>query len=151
MLRHFAAHPVIAGVRAARLAIRCARDGAAGQGQLDDEQTQDEGDGTAKQAHARSVGGQCGGTPGDRQRVFHVFNCRVLVRAAESGGPYVGVGGSPTPTAGADAQSVSRRSSCALTATMIVLSDMSTAPTAGERTIPHGASTPAASGIATML
>ena len=44
-----------------------------------------------------------------------------------------------------------RRRSCALIATMIVLSDMSTAPTAGDNTIPHGASTPAASGIATTL
>ena len=49
------------------------------------------------------------------------------------------------------AYSRTRRSSCALIATMIVLSDMSTAPTAGERTIPHGARTPAASGMATML
>jgi len=36
-------------------------------------------------------------------------------------------------------------------ATMIVLSDMSTAPIAAGRTMPHGASTPAASGIAAML
>ena len=47
--------------------------------------------------------------------------------------------------------SFARRSSCALTATMMVLSDISTAPTAGDSTTPHGASTPAASGIATML
>ena len=39
----------------------------------------------------------------------------------------------------------------ALIATMMVLSDMSTAPIAAGNTIPHGASTPAASGIATML
>ena len=44
-----------------------------------------------------------------------------------------------------------RRSNCAFTATMTVLSDMSTAPTAGESTIPHGARTPAASGMATLL
>jgi hypothetical protein len=36
-------------------------------------------------------------------------------------------------------------------ATTIVLNDMSTAPTAGCRTIPHGARTPAAKGIATTL
>src|SRR5690606_26294229 len=45
----------------------------------------------------------------------------------------------------------SRRSGCALMATMMVLSDMSTAPAAGESTMPRDASTPAASGIATML
>lgn len=44
-----------------------------------------------------------------------------------------------------------RRSSWAFTATMMVLKDISTAPTAGVRMMPHGASTPAASGIATML
>ncbi len=44
-----------------------------------------------------------------------------------------------------------RRSSCAFTATMIVLSDMSTAPTAGLSTTPQCSRTPAASGIATML
>ena len=44
-----------------------------------------------------------------------------------------------------------RRSSCALTATMIVLTDISTAPSAGGSTTPQGASTPAATGIATML
>ena len=43
------------------------------------------------------------------------------------------------------------RRSWALIATMIVLSDISTAPTAGERTTPHGASTPAARGMAMML
>ncbi len=37
------------------------------------------------------------------------------------------------------------------TATMTVLSDISTAPTAGWSTMPYGASTPAASGMATML
>ena len=44
-----------------------------------------------------------------------------------------------------------RRSSCALIATMIVLADISTAPSAGGGTMPQGASTPAASGIATRL
>lgn len=44
-----------------------------------------------------------------------------------------------------------RRRSCAFTATMTVLSDISTAPTAGWSTMPYGASTPAASGMATML
>jgi hypothetical protein len=34
---------------------------------------------------------------------------------------------------------------------MTVLSDISTAPTAGDNTMPRDASTPAASGIATML
>lgn len=46
---------------------------------------------------------------------------------------------------------VARRSSCAFTATTTVLNDMRIAPTAGLSTIPHGASTPAASGIAAML
>lgn len=36
-------------------------------------------------------------------------------------------------------------------ATITVLSDMSTAPTAGESTKPHGSSTPAARGMAMML
>lgn len=44
-----------------------------------------------------------------------------------------------------------RRKSCALSATTIVLSDMSTAPMAGLNTTPTRASTPAASGMATML
>jgi hypothetical protein len=44
-----------------------------------------------------------------------------------------------------------RRKSCALIATMMVLSDMSTAPSAGFSRTPHLARTPAASGIATML
>src|SRR6185312_9808768 len=43
------------------------------------------------------------------------------------------------------------RSNCALMATTIVLSDISTAPAAGDSTTPIGASTPAASGMATML
>jgi len=38
-----------------------------------------------------------------------------------------------------------------LIATMMVLSDMRMAPTAGESRIPHGASTPAARGRATTL
>ncbi len=50
-----------------------------------------------------------------------------------------------------DAYSLTRRSNCAFNATIIVLADISTAPTAGVNTTPHGASTPAASGIATML
>jgi len=45
----------------------------------------------------------------------------------------------------------SRRSSCAFAATTIVLSDISTAPTAAGSTMPQGARTPAASGIAKML
>src|SRR5207249_9392295 len=44
-----------------------------------------------------------------------------------------------------------RRRSCALIATMTVLSDMSTAPIAAGSTMPHGANTPAASGIAKTL
>ena len=40
---------------------------------------------------------------------------------------------------------------CALIATMIVLSDISNAPNAGEMLMPQGASTPAASGKAMML
>ena len=47
--------------------------------------------------------------------------------------------------------SLARRSSWALTATTTVLSDISTAPTAGESTIPLEASTPAASGMAMTL
>lgn len=41
--------------------------------------------------------------------------------------------------------------SIALIATIIVLSDISIAPTAGLKMIPSGARTPAANGIATML
>jgi hypothetical protein len=48
-------------------------------------------------------------------------------------------------------QSRTRRSNWAFAATMIVLTDMSTAPVAGLSTIPRGSSTPAANGIATML
>lgn len=44
-----------------------------------------------------------------------------------------------------------RRNSCALTATITVLNDMSTAPTAGESRMPCRAITPAASGIAITL
>ncbi len=47
--------------------------------------------------------------------------------------------------------SLARRRSCALTATTTVLSDISTAPTAGDSTIPFDASTPAASGMARIL
>jgi hypothetical protein len=43
------------------------------------------------------------------------------------------------------------RSSWELIATTTVLSDIKIAPTAGGSTIPHGASTAAASGMATML
>jgi hypothetical protein len=49
------------------------------------------------------------------------------------------------------AHNVSRRSNWAFRATTTVLKDMRIAPTAGLSTIPHGASTPAASGIAAML
>lgn len=45
----------------------------------------------------------------------------------------------------------SRRSSWALSATMIVLTDISSAPAAGDSIMPTGASTPAASGSATTL
>lgn len=48
-------------------------------------------------------------------------------------------------------QIFARLRSCALMATTTVLADMSTAPTAGVRRIPQADSTPAASGIATML
>ena len=44
-----------------------------------------------------------------------------------------------------------RRSSCALIATITVLRDISTAPIAGDSTIPRPARTPAASGMATTL
>jgi hypothetical protein len=46
---------------------------------------------------------------------------------------------------------LTRLSSCAFSATMTVLADMSTAPIAGCSTNPHGARTPAASGRATTL
>ena len=54
-------------------------------------------------------------------------------------------------TSGQSCYSRARRNSWALSATMTVLADMSTAPIAGDKTIPRDASTPAASGIATML
>ena len=57
----------------------------------------------------------------------------------------------PEPRSSSRRYKRTRRSSCAFSATMIVLRDMNTAPTAGVSTMPHGASTPAASGIATML
>jgi hypothetical protein len=44
-----------------------------------------------------------------------------------------------------------RHGSCALRATITVLRDINTAPTAAGNTMPHDASTLAASGIATML
>jgi len=47
--------------------------------------------------------------------------------------------------------SFARFNSCALIATTTVLADISIAPTAGVSKIPHGASTPAASGMAKML
>lgn len=47
--------------------------------------------------------------------------------------------------------SLVRRSSWALMATITVLADISTAPSAGDSTTPREAKTPAASGIATML
>ena len=46
---------------------------------------------------------------------------------------------------------LTRFNSCALIATTTVLADISIAPTAGVSKIPHGASTPAASGMAKML
>jgi len=49
------------------------------------------------------------------------------------------------------APSGARRSSCALMATITVLADMRIAAIAGESTMPRDASTPAASGMATML
>ncbi len=48
-------------------------------------------------------------------------------------------------------QAMARRSSCALSATMTVLADMSTAPSAGPSSTPHEARTPAARGIAITL
>jgi hypothetical protein len=59
--------------------------------------------------------------------------------------------GAPPPPRCYGAAMLWRRKSCAFSAAMTVLSDMSSAPTAGERTIPNGASTPAATGSATML
>jgi hypothetical protein len=73
------------------------------------------------------------------------------VAVAAHGDPSSGIACHREPPPASRSQSSVRRSSCALMATMIVLSDISTAPTAGVRTRPHGASTPAASGIATML
>src|ERR1700730_12430325 len=52
---------------------------------------------------------------------------------------------------GLHVHSATLRSSCAFRATTTVLNDMRIAPTAGFSTMPHGASTPAASGIAAML
>jgi hypothetical protein len=49
------------------------------------------------------------------------------------------------------AHGAARRRSWAFTATITVLSDISTAPAAGARTIPQRARTPAASGIAATL
>ena len=48
-------------------------------------------------------------------------------------------------------QSLTRRRSWAFTATTTVLSDISAAPSAAGGTMPHGASAPAARGIANML
>jgi hypothetical protein len=48
-------------------------------------------------------------------------------------------------------QMAQRRSNCAFTATITVLSDMRTAPTAGDSKMPWPANTPAASGIAATL
>ena len=47
--------------------------------------------------------------------------------------------------------SLVRRNSCAFSATMIVDNDISPAAIAGVSVTPHGANTPAASGIATTL
>ena len=83
-----------------------------------------------------------------------------IIDAAATRAPYAVSGmraqAAPQPEeasgpSGERAYSRSRRRSCALIATTIVLSDISTAPTAGVSTMPHGASTPAARGIATML
>jgi hypothetical protein len=48
-------------------------------------------------------------------------------------------------------QRVTRRNNCALSATMIVLADMSTAPAAGDKTNPQCDNTPAARGMAMTL
>jgi hypothetical protein len=48
-------------------------------------------------------------------------------------------------------QSSARRRSWAFTATTMVLNDINTAPSAAGGTMPHGASAPAARGIAKML
>ena len=57
----------------------------------------------------------------------------------------------PTRRGPTGLQSFARRSSCALIATITVLSDISTAPTAGESRMPARANTPAARGMAMML
>lgn len=54
-------------------------------------------------------------------------------------------------SAKASTYNCTRRSVCALIATMIVLNDISTAPMAGLSTTPSFSSTPAANGMATML
>ena len=46
---------------------------------------------------------------------------------------------------------LTRRNSCAFSATMIVLADMSTAPAAGDMTSPQWDKTPAARGMAMTL
>jgi len=60
--------------------------------------------------------------------------------------PFRTTAGTSDGLSGSSRQSEVRRSNWALTATTIVLRDIKTAPTAGWRSIPHGASTPAARG-----
>lgn len=71
-------------------------------------------------------------------------------RASRSAGPLCARSGRPAVQP-AMRSNFTRRSSCALIATMMVLTDISTAPTAGASTSPKGANTPAASGMAAML
>ena len=56
-----------------------------------------------------------------------------------------------TARAGVAPYNFVRLSNCALSATTTVLADIKTAPSAGVRRMSHRASTPAASGMATML
>src|SRR6185503_15099886 len=65
--------------------------------------------------------------------------------------PFRTTAGTSDGLSGSSRQSEVRRSNWALTATTIVLRDIKTAPTAGWRSIPHGASTPAARGMAATL
>jgi hypothetical protein len=65
--------------------------------------------------------------------------------------PEEGTSSRVTPARWLEVYSSVRRSSCALTATITVLADISTAANAGGRRIPRAARTPAANGMATML
>src|SRR5215207_9248262 len=67
-----------------------------------------------------------------------------------TGAPWFGDNGGATRVA-SQIHKRARRSSWALIATITVLSDMRTAPTAGDSRIPWLASTPAASGMAITL